>query len=52
MVVSPGVCIGDAKRDIAAEEIRDHWDEITNLEKAEVAEGGGDVFKYMAPLLA
>lgn len=52
LVVSPGACIGDAKRDIAVEEIRDNWDKITDMEKAEVAEGGGDVFKFMAPLLA
>ena len=27
LVVSPGVCIGDTKRDIAVEEIRDNWGE-------------------------
>ncbi len=52
LVVGPGVCIGDAKRDIAVEEIRDNWDQITDLSKAEVAAGGNDVFKYMAPLLS
>jgi len=52
LVVGPGVCIGDAKRDIAVEEIRDNWDKITDLSKAEVAAGGNDVFKYMAPLLS
>lgn len=52
LVVSPGACIGDAKRDIAVEEIRDNWDKITDLEKAEVPAGGNDIFKFMAPLLA
>lgn len=52
LVISPGVCIGDAQRDIAVEEIRDNWDNITDLSKAEVATGGNDVFKYMAPLLS
>ena len=52
LVVSPGACIGDAKRDIAVEEIRDNWDKITDLSKAEVPAGGNDIFKFMAPLLA
>lgn len=52
LVVSPGACIGDAKRDIAVEEIRDNWDKITDLSQAEVPAGGNDVFKFMAPLLA
>ena len=51
LVVSPGVCIGDTKRDIAAEEIRDNWNQITDLSKAEVAEGGNSIFKRMEPLL-
>jgi len=51
LVISPGACIGDAKRDIAVEEIRDQWSDITNMEEAEIAEDGGDAFKFMAPLL-
>jgi len=51
LVAGPGVCIGDTKRDIEIEEIRDNWEKITDLSQAEVVSGGNDVFKFMGPLL-
>jgi NAD(P)-dependent dehydrogenase (short-subunit alcohol dehydrogenase family) len=50
MVSGPGVCLGDTKRDITAEEIRDCFDEIKSLEEAEPHENGASVYNYCAPL--
>ncbi len=52
MVSSPGVCIGDAQRDITAEEIRDHLDQINSLEEAKPHENGASVYTHCAPLFA
>ena len=50
MVSGPGVCLGDTKRDITAEEIRDRFDEIKSLDEAEPHENGASVYNYCAPL--
>ncbi len=52
VVCGEGVCIGDAERDISIEEIRDNFQKIDSLEKAEPANSGSDIFKYMGPLFA
>ena len=52
IVSGNGVCIGDADRPIAVEEIRDNFDKITSLEDSKPHNSGGDIFQYMAPLLA
>ncbi|MEW5734463.1 MAG: SDR family oxidoreductase [Thermodesulfobacteriota bacterium] len=52
LVCAPGVCLGDTKRDVTVEEIRDNFASINNLDKAEVLNTGTDVFKFIAPLLA
>ena len=51
IVCAPGVAIGDAKRDIPAEEIRDSWGKIKNLEGAKPLGNLAETFAYMMPLL-
>lgn len=50
MVSGPGVCLGDTKKDITAEEIRDRFEEIKSLDEAEPHENGASVYNYCAPL--
>ncbi len=52
VVCGEGVCIGDTERDISIEEVRDNFQKIDSLEKAEPANSGADIFKYMGPLFA
>lgn len=52
IVSGKGVCIGDADREIAVEEIRDNFDKIQNLDGAQPHNSGSDLFGYMAPLLS
>ena len=49
VVCGKGFCIGDTKRDIAAEEIRDNFVEISSMEEARSV-SNIDVFGFMAPL--
>jgi NAD(P)-dependent dehydrogenase (short-subunit alcohol dehydrogenase family) len=51
IVCAPGVCIGDAQRDISAEEVRDHFDQITDLTGAKPLNSNLESFEFMAPLL-
>ncbi len=51
IVSGSGVCIGDNKRDIAVEEIRDNWDKIISLDGAKPLDSGAEVFQFLAPLL-
>jgi NAD(P)-dependent dehydrogenase (short-subunit alcohol dehydrogenase family) len=51
IVCSPGACLGDAKRDIKAEEIREKFSEITNLENAKPLDNLLEVFQFASPLL-
>ncbi|MCJ7771758.1 MAG: SDR family oxidoreductase [Desulfobacterales bacterium] len=52
IVSGKGVCIGDADRPIAVEEIRDNFEKIKSLEDAQPQNSGSDIFQYMAPLLS
>ena len=51
IVCGKGVCIGDARRDIPAEEIRERFAEISNMEGAKSV-SNVEVFSYMSPLLS
>ncbi len=51
ILCAPGVCIGDGKREIPVEEIRDNWGKITNLEDAKPLNGVSDSFAYLTPLI-
>ena len=52
IVCAPGTAIGDAKRDITVEEIRDKWDTITSLDEAKPLSNVGDTFGFMSSLLS
>jgi NAD(P)-dependent dehydrogenase (short-subunit alcohol dehydrogenase family) len=52
IVSGSGVCIGNAGREIAAEEIRDNFDKIMSIEKAKTHDSGAEIFQYMTPLLS
>lgn len=52
IVSGKGVCIGDADRPIAVEEIRDNFDKIQSLDDSQPHNSGSDIFAYMAPLLS
>jgi hypothetical protein len=52
IVSGSGVCIGNAGREIAAEEIRDNFDKIMSIEKAKTHDSGAEMFQYMTPLLS
>jgi NAD(P)-dependent dehydrogenase (short-subunit alcohol dehydrogenase family) len=47
-----GVCIGNASREIAVEEIRDNLDKVISIEEAKTLKSGADIFQYMTPLLS
>ncbi len=51
VVCGKGVCIGDARRDIPAEEIRERFAEIADMEGARSV-SNVEVFSYMSPLLS
>ncbi|MCU0844129.1 MAG: SDR family oxidoreductase [Spirochaetes bacterium] len=50
-VCAPGVAIGDAKRNIPAEEIRDSWEKIKSLEDAKPLGNIAETYAYIMPLL-
>ena len=50
MVSGKGCCIGDTKRPIKAEEIRDQFDQIKNLEEALPYEQCGEIYSLGRPL--
>ena len=50
VVSGQGVCIGDASREIAPEEIRDQFDRICSLDETKPHESGANIFEYMKPL--
>jgi NAD(P)-dependent dehydrogenase (short-subunit alcohol dehydrogenase family) len=52
LVCNPGAAIGDTKRDISVEEIRESWSAIMNLDAAKHIASNTDVFQFMAPLFA
>ena len=45
-----GVCIGDTKRQITAEEIRDHLTRITDLAQPKLLDNGLELLTFMEPL--
>ncbi len=45
-----GTFIGDGKRDIAVEEVRDAWSEVTSLDDIKVLNSVNDSFGYLAKL--
>jgi NAD(P)-dependent dehydrogenase (short-subunit alcohol dehydrogenase family) len=52
ILCAPGICIGDGKREIPVEEIRDNWDKIISLDKAKPVGSVGESFAFLGPLLA
>ncbi len=50
VVSGNGACIGDATREIAPEEIRDHFEQISSLDETKPHASGADIFQYMTPL--
>lgn len=51
VISGEGVCIGDAKRPIAVEEIRDNFDKICDISTPKEHDSGLSIFGYMMPLL-
>jgi len=51
IVSGDGVCLGDAKRPISVEEIRDDFDKISNMDNKREHDSGLGMFEYMGPLL-
>jgi NAD(P)-dependent dehydrogenase (short-subunit alcohol dehydrogenase family) len=52
ILCAPGICIGDGKREIPVEEIRDNWDKIISLDQAKQVGSVGESFAFLGPLLA
>lgn len=52
IVSGNGVCIGDGKRDITVEEVRDNFAQIDSLEETKPHDSGPSIFGYMGPLLS
>lgn len=51
ILCAPGICIGDGKREIPVEEIRDNWAGITSLDQAKPLANVAESFGFMGPLL-
>ncbi len=51
VVSGDGICIGDAKRPISVEEIRDNFEAISDLSNPKEHDSGMSIFSYMLPLL-
>ncbi|MCB9482099.1 MAG: SDR family oxidoreductase [Desulfobacteraceae bacterium] len=51
LVCGKGVCIGDAQRDIKAEEIKEKISEITSLEGGKPLDNLLEIFQFVSPLL-
>jgi len=52
IVCAPGVCPGDGKSKITAEEIQESWGKIMNLDDAKALDAVGESFTFLGPLLA
>lgn len=52
ILCAPGICLGDGKRPIKAEEIRDNWESITSLDQAKPLASVADSFGFLGPLLS
>lgn len=51
IISGDGVCVGDAKRPIAVEEVRDNFEKISDISNPREHESGLSIFNYMLPLL-
>lgn len=51
VVSGDGMCLGDAKRSITVEEIRDNFNKISDMENKREHQSGLGMFEYMGPLL-
>jgi NAD(P)-dependent dehydrogenase (short-subunit alcohol dehydrogenase family) len=52
MMIGEGTIIGDGKRGITVEEIKDNWSKITDMSKTKEAASVQDTFAYMMPVLS
>ena len=52
IVSGDGICLGDAKRPISVEEIRDNFEKISDMENKREHDSGLGMFEYMGPLLS
>lgn len=54
IVLGSGVCLGDNKRDIKVEEIRDNWDKIINIDDGKALDSlkGESALMFAGPLLS
>ncbi len=52
IMIAPGTCIGDGKREVKPEEIRDEWKTISGLDEAKVISSVNDTFGYLTPFLS
>lgn len=50
IVSGKGCCIGDTQREIKAEEIQDHWDEIISIDPANPYDHCGEIYGLGLPL--
>jgi NAD(P)-dependent dehydrogenase (short-subunit alcohol dehydrogenase family) len=50
IVAGSGICMGDSRRTITAEEIRERFEEIKSLENAQPYSSGAEVYSLCAPL--
>jgi NAD(P)-dependent dehydrogenase (short-subunit alcohol dehydrogenase family) len=50
MVSGKGICVGDARRSVLAEEIKERFDEIMAIDKAREFESCGDIYQLGRPL--
>ncbi len=51
IISGDGICLGNAKRPIAVEEVRDHFEKISDISNSREHESGLSMFNYMLPLL-
>ncbi len=51
IICDSGICIGDGKREIQVEEIRDNWGKISSLDDAKPLNSVTDSFAYLTPLI-
>ncbi len=52
IVSGDGLCLGNAKRPISIEEIRDNFEKISTMENKRAHESALGMFEYMGPLLS
>jgi hypothetical protein len=52
IVSGDGLCLGDAKRPVSVEEIRDNFEKISDLTNKREHESALGMFEYMGPLLS